>query len=207
MSAQPILKAKYISPEEYIEMEISSETKHEYFDGGVFAMAGGTASHNDIAMNLGGEIRAQLRGTPCRPFNSDMRVKIETNGMRTYPDISIACEPRFENEKELDLMNPRVIFEVLSPGTAAYNRGEKFRHYRQIPSLCEYILVETERAHIEHYIRQERGGWLLLEYDGLEIEFQLSSVECVLRASEIYERIVFEEETSSSRPSAEDSPI
>ena len=212
MSAQPLLKTQTITPEEYIETEIASETKHEYLDGEVFAMAGAPARHNIVAGNIFGESRTQLRGTPCLPFNSDQRVKVEADGMRAYPDVSIACEPRFENEKQLDLLNPRVIFEVLSPGTAAYDRGEKFRHYRRIPSLQEYVLVETERPHIEHFIRQSlnlpqaQGGWLLLEYDGLEAELRLSSVPCVLRAAEIYERVVFEEEISSARPTVEDSP-
>jgi Uma2 family endonuclease len=193
MSAQPLLKADYITPQEYIEMEIASDVKHEYFDGEVFAMAGATASHNRVAMSLSARLTMQLEATPCEPFGSDQRVKVEATGIRTYPDLSIACEPRFENEKELDLLNPRVIFEVLSPGTAAYDRGEKFRHYRQIPSLQEYILIETERAHIEQFIRQENGGWLMLEYDGLDKTLQLSSVPCTLELREVYERITFEE--------------
>ena len=206
MSAQPLLKTEYISPEEYIEMEIASDEKHEYFDGEVFAMGGAPSRHNIIAGNIHGDSRTQLRGTPCLPFNSDQRVKIEESGLRTYPDISIACEPRFENEKQLDLLNPPVIFEILSPGTAADDRGEKFRHYRQIASLREYILVEQERPHIEHFIRQEKGGWLLVEYDGVDAELRLSSLQCVLRAAEIYERVAFEENFSSSRPSVEDLP-
>ncbi len=195
MSAQPLLKADYITPEEYIEMEIAAEEKHEYFNGEVFAMAGASATHNRITANLTIRIGVQFSGTPCETLGSDQRVKIEASGLLTYPDISIACEPRFENEKQLDLLNPLVIFEVLSPGTAAYDRGEKLRQYRLIPSLREYVLVEQNRPHIEHFIRQEKGGWLLLEYDGLEAEFRLSSVECVLRAAEIYERIEFEEDT------------
>jgi len=207
MSAQPLLKREYITPEEYIEMEIASDVKHEYFDGEIFAMTGAPARHNRIAMSISIRLGAQLQGTPCEAFGSDQRVKVQESGLRTYPDVSIACEPRFENEKQLDLLNPLVIFEVLSPGTAAYDRSEKFRHYRQIPSLREYVLIETERAHIEHFIRQEKGGWLLLEYDGMEAEFRLASVECVLRAAEIYERVVFTEEISSSRPIVEDSQV
>jgi len=204
MSAQPLLKTEYISPEEYIEMEIASDVKHQYFDGEVFAMAGAPARHNIIAGNIHGDTRFQLRGSPCVPFGSDQRVKVQESGLRTYPDVSIACEPHFENQKELDLLNPLVIFEILSPGTAAYDRGEKFRHYRQIPSLREYILVEQDRPHIEQFIRQDNGGWLLFEYDGLEAEFRLSSVQCLLRAGEIYERIAFEENPSTSMVSHEE---
>jgi Uma2 family endonuclease len=204
MSAEPLLKTEYITDAEYIAMEIASDVKHEYFNGEIYAMAGASAPHNDIAMSLGGEIRAQLRGIPCHPYGSDQRVKIEETGMRTYPDLSIACEPEFENDKQLDLMNPLVIFEILSPGTAAYDRGEKFGHYRSIQSLNEYILIEQNRPHIEQFIRQPdnstaRGGWLLLEYDGLDREIKLASVPCVLKLSEVYERIVFEETPSVTR--------
>lgn len=198
MSAEPLLKTDYITDAEYIEMEIASEVKHEYCAGGIYAMSGARASHNDIAASLTISLGAQLRGIPCHPYGSDQRVKIEETGMRTYPDLSIACEPEFENEKQLDLMNPLVIFEILSPSTAAYDRGEKFRHYRTIPSLNEYILIEQNRPHIEQFIRQAnnslaRGGWLLLEYDGLDREIKLASVPCVLKLGEVYERIAFEE--------------
>ena len=127
-------------------------------------------------MSASARLATQLEGTPCEPFGSDQRVKIEATGMRTYPDLSIACKPEFENDKELGLLNPCVIFEILSPGTAAYDRGEKFRHYRAIPSPNEYILIEQNRPHIEQFIRQEKGGWLLLEYDGLDRQIQLASV-------------------------------
>jgi Uma2 family endonuclease len=203
MSAQPLAKTEFLTAEEYIEREIVSDVKHEYFNGEIFAMAGATASHNDIAASLMISVGTQLRGTPCRPFGSDMRVKVEATGIRTYPDLSIACESRFENERQLDLLNPRVVIEILSPGTAAYDRGEKFRHYRQLSSLQEYILVETQRPHIEQFIRQENGGWLLLEYDGLDKTVQLSSVPCVLELAVVYERITFDEERVNDWHSAE----
>ena len=192
MSAEPLLKTEYITDAEYIEMEMASDVKHEYFDGEIYAMAGARGSHNTIAANLTIRIGINISGSPCAPYGSDQRVKIEETGMRTYPDLSIAWEPEFENEKQLDLMNPIVIFEILSPRTAAYDRGEKFRHYRTIPSLNEYILIEQNRPHIEQFIKQEKGGWLMLEYDGLDRELKLASVPCVLKLSEVYERITFE---------------
>src|SRR5262245_26620705 len=130
--------------EEYLEFERASEEKHEFFDGEVFAMAGARRRHNQIVINIGGELRQALRERTCEVYASDMRVRIPETNRYVYPDVTIACgEPRFEDAKEDTLVNPTIVFEVLSDSTEAYDRGDKFALYQTIPSLAEVVLVAT----------------------------------------------------------------
>src|SRR5438094_499662 len=133
---------RLLSPEEYLAQERRAEFRSEYLRGEVFAMAGASYEHTRIKDNFSREIGNQLKGGPCFVLTSDMRVKVNATGLYTYPDAVIVCEQgRFEDANVDTLLNPRVIVEILSDSTEAYDRGGKFGHYRQIASLQEYVLV------------------------------------------------------------------
>lgn len=192
MSTQP--KAKpHITPEEYLARERSAEYKSEYYNGEIFAFAGASREHNLIAGNIYSNLHQQLRKKNCEVYPSDMRVKVTATGLYTYPDVVIVCgRPQFEDEKKDILLNPFVIFEVLSPTTENYDRGTKFTHYRTISSLTDYILVAQDSIHVEHYVRQSDRTWLFSEYKSAEEKIQIESVGCELLVEEIYEKVEFE---------------
>jgi Uma2 family endonuclease len=183
----------YFTPEEYLALEREADYKSEYLDGQIYAMAGGSPEHNAIGANLLGALVPQLRGGPCRSFTSDQRVKLEETGLYTYPDITIVCgERHFDDARRDTLLNPTLIIEVLSDSTEAYDRGEKFAHYRRVESLREYVLVSQNRPRIERYLRQPDGTWNYAAVDGLESEIRLDSIGCLLRLAEVYDGISFE---------------
>lgn len=139
MSLQP---KPCLSPEDYLALERSAEFKSEYFDGQIFAMAGASESHNIITLNVGSEIRQQLKKCPCTVYVSDMRVKVGPTGLFTYPDVVVVCGQAQFDDSHLDtLLNPTLIVEVLSDSTEAYDRGRKFEHYCKLESLAEYVLI------------------------------------------------------------------
>lgn len=174
--------------EEYLEMEETSLEKHEYYQGEIFAMSGPKVTHNIIAGNLHGELFNILKGSSCRPFNSDQRIHIEKNTLFTYPDISIVCNDILtRNNDDWNILNPTVIIEVLSPSTKNYNRGEKFRLYRDIVTLKEYILVDSEAINIETFFINEHGNWELLEYKNIEQTLLIRSIQVSLALKDIYE--------------------
>ena len=147
---------------EYLAQEEASGTKHEYLNGEAFAMAGGTVEHGALAANVIGELRAVVREKACRVLTSDVRLHVEATGLTTYPDASVACPPiETAAEDPHAVVNPVVIVEVLSDSTEAYDRGEKFAHYRRIPSLRDYLLVSQHEQRIEHYTRNADGTWNL----------------------------------------------
>ena len=161
--ANPALRAK-LSPQEYLDFERSSEQRHEYADGEIFAMAGGTLEHSAVAANLLGELRNALLGRGCRMLTSDMRIKT-ANGRYVYPDGAVLCErPEFEDDKRDTLLNPAVIVEVLSDSSEAYDRGEKFAQYRTLPSLRDYVLASQKEPRLEVFTRQSDGSWVLRIY-------------------------------------------
>lgn len=187
MTAQP---KRYITEQEYIEVERESVIKHEYYDGEVYAMTGASRIHNLIAGNTLASLHGQLRRKPCQVFPSDMRVKIQQTGLHTYPDLVIICgEPRFTDDALDTLLNPLVLIEILSPSTERYDRGMKFQHYRTIESLQDYILIAQDEHHIEHYSRQDNGQWLLQEAAGIEARLTISSIEGVLLLADVYEKV------------------
>jgi Uma2 family endonuclease len=156
-----VLKPRY-TPEQYLDIERAADYKSEYFDGEIFAMAGASEEHNTITFNLSGALVPQLRGTGCRGYAGDMRVKVDASGLYTYPDVVVVCGERHFTDDHLDtLTNPTLIVEVLSPSTEGYDRGQKFANYRRIPSLETYVLVAQDRAHIEKFERRPDGQWLL----------------------------------------------
>lgn len=196
MNAQPQERIK-MTREEYLYFEKTSEIKHEYFDGEIFAMTGASLNHNRISRNIAGELINVLKGSSCENFTGDMRVKVEAIEKYTYPDIAIVCgEIELEDKKGLDtLLNPIVIIEILSDSTEAYDRGDKFYHYRLIPSLREYILVSQKKCQVEKYVRDDDNGvWLYSSCEGMEHTTIIESIKCKLPLAEIYYRVVFEKE-------------
>lgn len=181
------------SIEEYLEMENTSIEKHEYYKGEIFAMSGAKMPHNTISKNLFGCLYVKLKGKKCQPYGSDVRMHIDSNTLFTYPDISIICgEPITLNDDEYNVLNPTVIIEILSSSTKNYDRGEKFKLYRDIPTLKEYILVDSESIHIEVFRLNENNHWELEEYDSVEEELYIKAIDERLLISEIYEGVKME---------------
>jgi Uma2 family endonuclease len=183
----------YFSPEEYLAFERGTDARHEYLDGHVYAMAGESIEHSRICVNVAGELRARLKGRPCEVLSPNMKVVTSPSGLFSYPDVVVICgEPRFYDERRDILTNPTVVFEVLSPSTEAYDRGEKFLRYRtQVAALREYVLVSQHRPLVEHYVRQPDGSWSYSSAGDLSEAVDLPSIDCRLPLSEVYDRIVF----------------
>ena len=179
----------FYAPEDYLALEREAATKSEYVDGEIFAMAGASEEHSLLTLNIGAAIHMALRGRPCKVYVSDMRVKVSPTGMYTYPDVVAVCgKARLEDAKFDTLLNPTVIIEVLSPSTEGYDRGAKFAHYRRLESLQEYLLVAQDAVHLEHYVRQADGRWLLSEANRLQDEIHLPAIDCRLSLAEVYDK-------------------
>jgi len=180
----------YLTEEEYLEFERNSEIKHEYFDGEIFAMSGASETHNLIIVNVLGELRSQFKKRPCWVYPSDMRLKIETTKLYTYPDVMIVCgERKFDDDHKDMLLNPDVIIEVLSDSTENYDRGKKFEHYRKIGSLKEYVLISQNTRKIERFLKTEHLRWISDETDEEHTEIILESVGCALNLDEVYDKV------------------
>ncbi|GAB4212443.1 MAG: Uma2 family endonuclease [Roseiflexaceae bacterium] len=189
MSAQ---QAQFITPEEYLAQERERDYRSEYLDGRVYAQAGGSRRHNLIVASVIAALYAQLRGRTCELFPSDMRVHVPGTRFYAYPDVSIACPPLlFDDQRQDTLLNPVVLIEVLSPSTENFDRGRKFRLYRELESFQEYLLIAQDNLHVEHYVRQPDQQWLFVEYEDRAATVQINSVGCILALSDIYERIDF----------------
>ena len=187
MTAQP---KRSISEQEYIDFERASTSKHEYYDGHIYAMTGASRIHNLIAGNTLATLHGQLRKKPCQIFPSDMRVKVTRTGLNTYPDIVIMCgEPQFTDDALDTLINPLVLIEILSPSTERYDRGMKSQNYRTIETLQEYILIAQDHYHVECYSRQNNDQWLLQDAIGIGSSIIIRSVECTLALEDVYEKV------------------
>jgi Uma2 family endonuclease len=185
------LARKFISPEEYLELERNSLEKHEYYQGEIFAMAGAKENHNLIVSNLIGLFYMKFKLTPCVVYPSDMRVSIDSKRHYTYPDVSLICgERKFLDKNNDTLLNPSVIIEVLSESTENYDRSKKFESYRKIASLQEYVLVASDRKKIEIFTKSNDGRWYLSE-SGPSETIEISSVNVQLSLNEVYDKIVF----------------
>jgi Uma2 family endonuclease len=205
---EPILvyNKKKLTVEEYLEFERASSEKHEYFQGEVFpmldnveyvdlepgirAMSGASHSHNLISINLIGELFAKLKGKPCRPFGSDMRVYIPENTLFTYPDISVFCGD-FKKLGNDSSIGPTLIIEILSPSTKNYDRGEKFKLYREISSLKEYILVDSESISIEAFRINSSGHWELEEFKTADQTLSIPSLNISISLRNVYDDTKF----------------
>lgn len=182
-----------ISIEDYLEMENASPEKHEYYKGEVFAMSGAKVRHNRISINLLTALGISLKGKKCQPYGSDQRIHIPSNTLFTYPDISIVCGDVITlNDDDYNVLNPTVIIEILSPSTKNYDRGEKFKLYRDIPTLKEYILVDSESIHIEVFRLNESNHWELEEYGNISNSLQLRAINESIFLSDIYEGVKIE---------------
>lgn len=178
------------TPQKYFDWEAQQPERHEYFDGEVYAMAGGTLAHGRIGLNIGSVVRSHVRGTGCTTFNSDCKVGIGDNGPFTYPDVSVSCDDRDRAAQQF-IQFPCLIVEVLSPGTEAYDRGSKFALYRRLDSLQEYVLVGSETKTVEVFRRNLSGTWEFTPYaEGDEIH--LTSVDLRVAISAFYEDVVLE---------------
>jgi len=180
--------------EEYLALERESDARLEFWNGEIFAMSGGTLSHERVMGNVYDLFRAALRGTTCAVFGSNMQIKVPSAPPYRYADGSVVCGKvqveRF-NGNDL-LLNPVLIYEVLSPSTEAYDRGDKFTHYKSIASLREYLLTAQHRPHVTHYVKQDDGTWSYSEINGLDGSVHLPSLGITLKLSEIYQNVDFE---------------
>jgi Uma2 family endonuclease len=176
-----------VTEDEYLAREKAATEKSELVNGVVVAMAGASKRHNAIVRNLIVALGARLRGKPCQPYPSNMRVHVPATGLFTYPDVTVFCGPPESLKKDSEtFINPRVIIEVLSEKTEAFDRGAKFAHYRSIASLQTYVLVSQHEPRIEWYERESDGGFKLYEAVGESAVVSLSQIETALSLSELY---------------------
>jgi Uma2 family endonuclease len=178
--------------EEYLEWEPQQDVRYEYVNGEVFAMTGGTIPHNDIALNVYRALYPHLRSRGCRVNVSDVKLQVSPKSPYYYPDVIVSCDPQDLNARNF-IQNPKLIVEVLSPGTSAKDRGEKFTYYLTIPTLQEYILIDSEKFSVERYCRGEGRMWLYYPYTAGD-SITLSSIEFEFPIEQLYEGVVFETE-------------
>jgi Uma2 family endonuclease len=187
MSSEP---RKRLTPDEYLAIERQAQTKSEYLNGETFAMSGASPRHALITGNIVQALGGRLRDRPCFVFPSDLRLHVSASGLFTYPDVVVACgELKYRDDRRDTLLNPLVLLEVLSESTEAYDRGRKFEHYRALPSLAEYLLVAQDKPHVEQFVKQPDGRWLLGELNRLEDVVILPSLGCPLPLAEIYAKV------------------
>lgn len=176
-----------LTPQEYLDWEVQQPERYEYFEGDVFAMAGGTLPHADIALNMAGLLQGPLRGR-CKVRNSDAKVGITEAGPFVYPDLSVSCDERDRTAQKFSRY-PCLIVEVMSPGTEAYDRGGKFALYRRLDSLQEYVLLGSETKTVEVFRRDQVGQWMFTPYVEND-ELMLTSVGLTISINDIYEDVV-----------------
>jgi Uma2 family endonuclease len=182
-----------MSVEAYLAWEPQQETRYEYVHGEVLAMTGGTVPHNDIAINLLTLLLPQIRTQGCRINMADVKLQIDTSGLYYYPDLIVSCDPRDRNARKF-IQFPKLIVEVLSPGTADKDRGDKFRDYQTIPTLQEYLLIDSEKISAECYRRGEGRMWLYFPYTAGDA-IALESLGISLEIEQLYTGINFEVES------------
>lgn len=181
-----------VTPEEYLAAERLSETRSEYFDGGVYPMTGASLNHGRIVVHVATQLALQLSERDCDVLVNGMKVRLQESRKFFYPDISVVCgKPQFHDERTDIILNPDLVIEVLSPGTEAFDRGAKFGACQTIESLKEYLLVSQDQPLIEQYIRDEGGGWRYKAAEGIESSLTLPSIECKLNLAAVYKRVEF----------------
>ena len=178
-----------ITPEQYLALERKAEFKSEYCNGFIVAMAGTTKRHNLIAGNIYRRIGNQIEDRPCEVYISEVRLRVGPTGLYTYPDVMAVCgEAKFEDDELDTLLNPTMIVEVLSPTTESYDRGAKFKQYRELASLREYVLIAQDKVLVERYTRQGEE-WILADFRSLDESLQLASIDCEIPLREIYAKV------------------
>lgn len=181
----------FLPPEEYLQLEEKSNIKHEYIDGQVYAMAGTTDTHNTVALNLALLIRNQFRGSDCRVYFADIKARIEKCNRFYYPDILVTCDPK-DRETPTYKRFAKLIIEVLSDSTEAFDRGDKFNDYQTLDSLEEYVLVNSKRQRVETFRRNDQGLWVLQTYTPNNQTFELQSINLSASFTELYQDVELE---------------
>ena len=183
---------KRYTVEEYLELEIASETRSEYCNGEIIPMTGGTPEHNRISGNLYIALSLALKREPWETFHVDQRLWVPAVSLYTYPDVMVLPKPiELQTGRKDTVVNPCFIAEVLSKSTQSYDRGDKFFAYRTIPSFQEYLLIDQYRIHVEHHIKTAARQWLFSEYDDPTVTLSLSTFEFKIQIAELYENIDF----------------
>ncbi|MBR8837240.1 MAG: Uma2 family endonuclease [Stigonema ocellatum SAG 48.90 = DSM 106950] len=183
---------EYYSPEEYLSLEVASENRHEYIDGQIIPMTGGTPNHNQIALNLSATLNFALKRQPYRVFVTDQRLWIPQKRIHTYPDVMvIAGSLEFSEGRRDTITNPVMIAEVLSKSTRSYDVDEKFAAYRTIPGFQEYVLTRQYKIHVEQYFKTEDKKWIFCEYDDENSLLALASVPFQISLLDIYDKVDF----------------
>ncbi|OUC13057.1 MAG: hypothetical protein B0A82_19415 [Alkalinema sp. CACIAM 70d] len=178
--------------EQYLELEVSAETRSEYWNGEIVPMSGGTPTHNKISSNMNGLLWLGLKGKPYDLFIADQRLAIPARNIYAYPDIMILPRPiELQAGRKDTVMNPILIAEVLSDSTEAYDRNKKFSAYRTISTFQEYVLIDQYQPHVEHYVKQGAHQWLFTEYDGLDQRIILTSISVEISLADLYENVAF----------------
>ncbi|AFZ29154.1 protein of unknown function DUF820 [Gloeocapsa sp. PCC 7428] len=186
------LEQRTYTDEEYLNIEVTSEERHEYVNGEIRLMTGGTPNHNDIAGNLYVLLKLALKGKPYRTFYADQRLWIPERNLYTYPDVMVVPRPlQLQTGRNDTITNPVMIAEVLSKSTQDYDRGEKFVAYRTIDNFCEYLLIDQYSIHVEHYIKTAAHQWLLSEYEDPTVTLSFNAFDFQIQIAEIYESIDF----------------
>jgi Uma2 family endonuclease len=182
----------FMTPERYLSIERHSPDRHEYINGVMYAMAGGTPRHSEVILNVGTALRNHLRGSNCKAYTSELRVFNHDTGSFLYPDISVICgEPILSALDKDTVVNPLLLIEVLSPSTEAYDRGAKFAHYRRLDTLQVYVLVAQDQPRIETYTRSG-DDWILTVFNGMDAELKIPAINLTVPLSEIYEGVNFD---------------
>lgn len=188
-----IIAERYYSPEEYLEIEVKSEERHEYINGQIIPMTGGTPNHNQIAGNFYAALNFALKRQPSRVFVTDQRLWIPQKRINTYPDVMVvAGELEFQEGRKDTLTNPRMIAEVLSKSTKSYDRDEKFTAYRTIPSFQEYLLIDQYTMHVEQYSKTDNNRWIFTEYEDADVTISLASIPFQISLFDIYDKVDFD---------------
>jgi Uma2 family endonuclease len=196
--------------DEYLAIDRASDERYVYLDGVIFMMAGESPAHADISMNLSGVLYNQLLDSPCRARAKDTKVRSgptpmpgnSVKGLFSYPDIVLICgEPEYHDSYRDVVINPTAVFEVLSPGTADFDRGEKFDRLRRWnPTLTDFVLVSQTKPKVEHYTRAADGTWSSRVYEGLAAQFTVASIRCTIKLADVYRRISFPDEPPCGEP-------
>jgi Uma2 family endonuclease len=182
----------YYTPEEYLRQEDQSEYKHEYYNGEIYMMSGGTPRHNFIAVNVSSEVNVGLRPKPCYTYDSDMKVSNKERNFTYYPDVSVVCgEPEMLAGRRDVITNPILVIEVLSPSTARFDRGEKFEMYRLLPSLQHFVLIEQAKVLVEHYRKESENQWHFETLNNINQTLKIAALDLEIPLKYIYDKVNF----------------